>query len=184
MLCVDDDPDTFARAMKGPDRDIWSEAIREELAALESHGTMQLVTESNIPTGTKILGSKYVFKTKMNDGQVVKHKARLVVLGHRQIPHLHYDPAEIFSPVVAIQSGRTLLSMAASLGWYIRHSDVQAAFVQAPLKDDIYIRLPKRSKDDPPSACYKLLRSLYGIRQAPRVSVVQFGIVHSAQNWF
>ena len=130
------------------------------------------VETKSLPPETKILGTKYVFKTKYKNGIYDKRKARLVVMGHKQIPGLHFNPAEIFSPVAAIQTGRCVLSMTATKGWYIRHSDVQSAFVQAPLHDELYINLPKgmpTTNANGNQIAYKLLTSLYGIRQAPRV---------------
>ncbi len=130
------DPLTIQQALASAQAQNWKQAIENELNTLKEYGTFLKVNEQEIPKDTKILSTKYVFKTKRNDGIIVKHKARLVVSGHKQIPGLHFDPLMIYSPVVSIQAGRLILSHAASKGWFIRHSDVQSAFVQAPLSDD------------------------------------------------
>lgn len=168
-LSATTDPITMQQALRGPDADQWRQAIEKELATLKSHDTMVLVQERDIPPGTKVLSSKFVFKTKGNNGNEVIFKARLVVGGHRQIPGLHFNIGEIYSPVITIATARMLLSFAASSGWSIRHSDVQAAFVQAPLDDVIFIRLPTEQDKKGDTNVYRLLKSLYGIRQAPRV---------------
>ena len=110
-------------------------------------------------------------RSTVASGVFSKFKCRLVILGHRQIADLHYNPSEIFSPVAAITTGKMALSMAATLGWDIRHSDVSNAFIQAPLNDDLFIHLPKGMNDkdqDGFPVVYKCLRSIYGAKQAPR----------------
>ena len=165
------DPQSVKEALQGPLAAEWQAAMDLELQVIKSHGTFQETLLQDLSPTTKVLGSKFVFKTKTKDGVFDKYKARLVVHGHRQLPEVHYNPTEIFSPVAAIQTGRCALAMAAARGWAIRHSDVQSAFVQAPLKDTIYVKLPTgypSTNDKGQEIVYKLLTSLYGIRQAPR----------------
>ena len=48
----------------------------------EKNGTWELI---NLPTGAKLVGVKWVYKTKLNEkGEVDKAKARLVVKGYAQ----------------------------------------------------------------------------------------------------
>ena len=52
------------------------------IAAIEKNGTWELI---NLPTGAKLVGVKWVYKTKLNEkGEVDKAKARLVVKGYAQ----------------------------------------------------------------------------------------------------
>lgn len=58
----------------------WMNAMKEELAMIEKNQTWELVER---PQDRKVIGVKWVFKTKFNpDGSVNKHKARLVVKGY------------------------------------------------------------------------------------------------------
>jgi len=51
--------------------------MKEELRMIEKNETWKLVKR---PTNRKVIGVKWVFKTKLNpDGSINKHKARLVV---------------------------------------------------------------------------------------------------------
>ena len=95
----------------------------QEIQVIKAHGTFEEVLVTELPPNTKILGSKFVFKTKTKDGILDKYKARLVVHGHRQIANIDFDPTVIFSPVpvAANQTGRCALAMAATQGWTIRH---------------------------------------------------------------
>ena len=63
--------------------------------------------------GRKPIGSKWVFKKKMNvEGKVEKYKARLVAKGYSQVPRI--DFGDIFSPVAKLASIRLLLSVFAA----------------------------------------------------------------------
>ena len=46
------EPCSLAEVMKGPDWHHWREAMEEELAALEAHGTWKLV---DLPTGANLV---------------------------------------------------------------------------------------------------------------------------------
>ena len=63
-----------------------------------------------------------------------------------------------------------ILNLAAIFDWEIEGIDVEQAFLESPLDKDIYMTLPKdvycqRDKPNKP-AIVKLLRSLYGLKQA------------------
>ena len=66
-------------------------------------------------------------------------------------------------------SGLVLLAISAQLGLHVRQMDVNTAFLNAPIKEDIWVRMPKgtplASNDE---GIYKLQKSLYGLKQAPR----------------
>ena len=61
--------------------DNWIRAMNEELDQIEKNNTWELVPR---PKDKNVIGSKWVFKNKMNEkGQVVRNKARLVCKGYR-----------------------------------------------------------------------------------------------------
>jgi hypothetical protein len=63
--------------------DDWIRVMNEELDQIEKNNTWELVPR---PENKNIIGSKWVFKNKMNEkGQVVRHKARLVCKGYAQV---------------------------------------------------------------------------------------------------
>ena len=81
---IEDDPKTFNEAMESRDVAFWKEAIDDELSSILENNTWVL---SDLPPGSKPLGSKWIFKKKMKvDGTIDKFKARLVIQGFRQKP--------------------------------------------------------------------------------------------------
>jgi hypothetical protein len=61
----------------------------EEMESLYKNETWDLV---KLPSGKNLIGSKWVFKKKMNvAGQVKKFKARLVVKGYSQVEGVDFS---------------------------------------------------------------------------------------------
>jgi len=71
-----------------------------------------------LPAGRKPIGSKWVFKKKINaEGKVEKYKDRLVEKGYSQVPGI--DFGDIFSPVANVTSIRLLLSIATTFDFEV-----------------------------------------------------------------
>lgn len=69
--------------------------MEDEMKSLQKNQTYELV---KLPKGKKALKNKWDFKLKKNaDGNIVKHKARLVVKGFQQKQGIDFD--KIFLPV-------------------------------------------------------------------------------------
>jgi len=102
------DPVTYEEAMSRNDAVYWKKACAEELEAFVKQELFSTVLK---PVGCKVIGCKWVFKTKLNeDGQVEHYKAWLVAQGFLQIPGIDFD--ETFAPVTRHQMLRTLLALA------------------------------------------------------------------------
>ena len=147
----------------------WSEAIEKELAGLIGSKTWTMVNVSDLPTSANIMHSHFVFTVKRNrDGSVDKFKARLVANGNTQQHGVDFD--RIFSTVVRFSTIRILLVIAAAEDYNLTQVDVRQAYLQASLTEDLYMRPPpgvRAFKDGQQQVC-KLLRSLYGLKQAGR----------------
>ncbi|XP_019262477.1 PREDICTED: uncharacterized protein LOC109240307 [Nicotiana attenuata] len=63
---------------------------------------------------------------------------------------------------------RTVFSIAASRGWDLFQMDVNNAFLQGDLYEDVYLELPQGFQRQGEYKVYKLLKSLYGLKQASR----------------
>ncbi len=84
------------------------------------------------------------------DGTVERHKAHLVALGFSQTFGDHYD--ETFSPVVRFESVRTVIALTAKHGLKLHQMDVTTAFLNGPLKDEIYMKQSEKGTPDPQAA--------------------------------
>jgi hypothetical protein len=85
----------------------WLAAMEEELSMIEKNQTWELVPR---PHDRKVIGVKWVFRTKFNlDGSINKHKARLVVKGYSQIFGIDYS--DTFAPVARHDTIRLLLAV-------------------------------------------------------------------------
>ena len=59
-----------------------------------------------------------------------------------------------------------MLSLAASQGWHLHQLDINTAFLHGDLNEEVYMKvLPGLIVDNLALVC-KLLRSLYGLKQA------------------
>jgi hypothetical protein len=96
------DPDSpnYSQAMAGPHAEAFSEAMNEEIRALEEHSTWTIIKRSSVPEGANILPGTWVFKIKRYpDGRFRKTKARFCVRGDRQVEGIDYF--ESYAPVVS-----------------------------------------------------------------------------------
>ena len=124
--------------MVRPDKDLWQQAIDEEMAALHSKG---VYSEASPPAGVTPLPSKLVLNIKRDEqGNVDKYKARLVAKGFRQIAGRDYD--EVFAPTAQHVTLRVLLAAASSAKFEVDQLDVKTAFLNGELSGDVYMKLP------------------------------------------
>nr|KYP47250.1 hypothetical protein KK1_031122 [Cajanus cajan] len=132
VLIVETEPSTVTLALQDLK---WFNAMKEEYLALTRNQTWDLVP---LPPHRKAIGSKWIFKLKYKpDGTISQHKARLVARGFSQQEGLDYT--ETFSLVIKPVTIRIILSIALTKGWPIRQIDVNNAFLNGTLKEDIYI---------------------------------------------
>ena len=165
---VHDVPRTVAEAMKSKDWGEWQKAMAAEQASLRSFNVYDIVTEASIPSGKKPLKTKWVFAVKTDSsGKVIRHKARLVVMGNTQSPQ-DYDM--VYAPVAFYKSVRTVLAsaVAAQNDLNVTSSDVTSAYLHAPVEQDLWIRTPTGFIGPEVGRVLKLNKSLYGLKQAGR----------------
>ncbi|KAJ4758369.1 Retroelement pol polyprotein-like [Rhynchospora pubera] len=156
------EPEHFGEAVKDSN---WREAMRIEIEALERNDTW---TIEDLPSGKKAIGCKWVYRIKYHsDGTIERYKARLVVLGNRQVEGIDYT--ETFAPVAKMVSVRTFLAVAVAKGWQLHQMDVHNAFLHGDLNEEVYMRLPPGFNFSQPGKVCRLRKSLYGLRQAPRM---------------
>ena len=100
-------------------------------------------------------------------GVIIRYKARLVGQGFFQIFSVDYN--DTYSPVAKFVSIRIILALSVQLGLITHAIDVDTAFLNARLDENIWVQIPPGTKlatgDD---GIYKLLKSLYGLKQGSR----------------
>lgn len=151
--------------------------MNTEPEALESNNTWQVTT---LPPNKQAIGCKWLFKTKYNpDGTVERYKSRLVILGCKQVHVI--DFLETFAPVAKMSTVRAILAVTAMNDWLAYQMDVTNVFLYGDLEEIIYMKLPKGytgpgsrvslNQGESPSSTLvcKLIKSLYGLRQSPRL---------------
>ncbi|CAI7829186.1 unnamed protein product, partial [Closterium sp. NIES-54] len=137
-----------------------------ELEALKERNTWKVVP-IGVARNKTIHTGKWVFRVKTKaDGTIDKFKARWVVRGFDQ--EHGRDFTETFVPVSRHTSLRIRLAIAAMKKRKQRQIDVANAFLYAPVDAEIYVELPHGSHGEPKQVC-QLQKSLYGIKQAPRL---------------
>lgn len=97
----------------------------------------------------------------------MKHKARLVAKGYVQEKGVDFD--EVFAPVTRLETVRLLLALAAKNSWEVHHLDVKTAFLNGVISEEVYVAQPEGfEKKGKEKQVYRLIKALYGLRQAPR----------------
>ena len=128
-------------------------------------GLFELVKREDLPKGTRIVKTKWIYKIKQNkDGSISKYKSRLVAQGF--LLRWGIDYYDTYSSVVGYNSLRLMLNISANTGEQISQADIGNAYVESSPDEDtpIYTTLaPGLEEKDPSEYVYKLKRSLYGI---------------------
>jgi len=93
----------------------WKKACAKEL---EQFVKQKLFSTVHTSIGQKVVGYKWVFKTKVDkNGQIEKYKTRLVAQRFSQIPRIDFD--KTFASVTHHQTLRTLLTLANQHCWHV-----------------------------------------------------------------
>ena len=157
-------PSTHKQAMSSPHAHQWQVAENNEIHSLEKKNVLK---PSILPEGQHLLTTRWIYRVKYRqDGSIDKFKARLVARGYEQILGIDYD--ETFSPVVRLTSVRIILALSIQHNLILHTMDVDTAFLNAPLEEEIYIRPPTGFTLPPGKTCFKLIKALYGLKQSPR----------------
>nr|GFB58893.1 putative ribonuclease H-like domain-containing protein [Tanacetum cinerariifolium] len=110
--------------------------MQEELLQFKLQDVWTLV---DLPYGKRAIGSKWVFRNKLDER------------------------------VVRIDVIRLFLAYASFKDFIVYQMDVKSAFLYGTIKEEVYVCQPPGFEDpDFPDKVYKVKKSLYGLHQAPR----------------
>ncbi|SGY19878.1 BQ5605_C017g08364 [Microbotryum silenes-dioicae] len=157
-------PSSYEEAVNNVKVDKWKEAIQDELNAMDCH---QVLADSDLPHGARALGLKWVFARKENaQGEVIRYKARLVAQGFAQRSGIDYN--ETFAPVARSTMILFLIAIAASQGLCLEQFDYDSAFLNGMMTEMVYMKYPKGWDHPQLGQVLRLVKSMYGTKQAPR----------------
>ncbi|KAG4043721.1 hypothetical protein PC123_g20813 [Phytophthora cactorum] len=160
------EPQSVDETLQSPDAEKWVEALNKEFGDLMRKPTWILVER---PKGKKILTSKWVYVRKRNRrGEVIRHRAPITIKGCQQEYGVKFW--NTYAPVVSFEAVKLVLLLALHCGLLCEHIDFVMAFLNGPIGEDveIYMEMPEYFNDGTGRVC-KLLRSLYGLKEAPLI---------------
>ena len=147
--------------LEGPESEQWQKAMDEEYSSLIKNETFSAI---NLPSDRKAIGCRWVLTKKHNnDGEVIQYKARLVAQGFSQRPG--WDYMETYAPVVRFDTWRLALGIAVQEDMDVHVVDAKSAYLQATLKEEIYMKQIPRYNDGT-NRVLRLHKSIYGLKQA------------------
>nr|GEX23770.1 retrovirus-related Pol polyprotein from transposon TNT 1-94 [Tanacetum cinerariifolium] len=120
------------------------------------------------PFGKTVIRLKWLWKNKKDEDQtVIRNKAGLVAKGYAQEEGIDFE--ESFAPITRLKVVRIFIAYAAHKSFPIYQMDVKTAFLNGPLKEEVYVAQPDGFVDpDHPEKVYHLRKALFGSKQAPR----------------
>ncbi|GKA05890.1 retrovirus-related pol polyprotein from transposon TNT 1-94, partial [Tanacetum coccineum] len=143
----------------------WIESMQDELNQFKRLDVWKLV---ECPIGRNIIVIKWIWKNKTDaENTAIRNKSRLVAKGYGQEKGIDFE--ESFAPVARLEAVRIFVAYAAHKNFPIYQMDVKTAFLNGPLKEEVFVRQPDGFVDpDFPNHVYRLKKALYGLKQAPR----------------
>lgn len=167
---------------EAPLRDVQSglfhEADLKELLQIQKFQVLEPINE--LPEGSIVIRTRIrrIWK-KTLDGPVAK--SRLIVQA--------YNDDRPVDPATRLLGGperRLVLAFGISKGYRGATADVRTAFLQVPYKEEVYVRLPKDVPIESglvPNSIYRLRRSLYGMKESPKLFNDYLESILLSQGW-
>ena len=155
-------PKTYYDAVTCLDSPYWIRSIEKEYDNMHKQQVWTFVDDDGKPK--RWLDLRYVFAAKGDEkGLLDKRKTRIVARGFTQQAGLDY--IESHAPVVRTSTLRMVISLAHIMGWVLYQFDYTAAFLNATIDVDLYIR-PLPGMKIPQGKIPKLKKAIYGTVQA------------------
>ena len=141
-----------------------------------SRDAWEFLPREDLPPGRKTLRCRWIFKEKVDKTK----KSRTVVKGYEQEPGVDY--LESFSPLATNTTIKVVLAMALEYeqthkDWVIEMVDVEAAFLNAMVDQDIFIEMPEGLYE------YFLAKGIDMAGKVIKLRCAQYGLVQSPRLW-
>ena len=175
------EPNGFREAMNAPDRLKWISAMKNEIDNFLHRKVWTPMKLEKLRQGQKPIQVKWVMKRKHEPDGSTRYKGRIVVKGFVQVPGVDFHHTH--SPVAQDSSIKTTLAIALAMdNWVVEMIDIEAAFLEADLDEDIYIEWPEGlaefgyfTKAEMKGKCLKLEKAMYGCVQSPLMFFKTYG---------
>ncbi|GKB04322.1 retrovirus-related pol polyprotein from transposon TNT 1-94 [Tanacetum coccineum] len=130
------EPKNIKEAMKDHS---WIKSMQDELNQFERLQVWELVPR---PEGKNVIALKWLWKNKCDaENIVVRNKTRLVAKGYKQEEGIDFE--ESFAPVARLEAVRMFIAYVAHKNITIFQMDVKTAFLNGPLKEEVYVSQPE-----------------------------------------
>lgn len=177
-------------ALNGDDTNEWKIAIKEEFEAMLNNKTWNIVTK---PNNREVIGSRIILKNKYDEsGKINKRKARLVIKGYSQRPGLDYN--NTFAPVVRLSTVRVFLSLSVQFDMKVHQIDVNTAFLNANLEENIYMEIPEyiheslkmivQENNNCSYQAKQMLKTLKEDNQVCHLNKALYGLKQASRQWY
>ena len=187
------EPRNLAEALASLQAPMWRTAIESEISNLETHNAYQWVDRSTVGS-RRIFRTTWVFKVKTLEGRagdtlridapevtarLDKFKARCAIVTSGAVQGVDYG--ESFMTGAQHTSVKMVCGLVAAADWEDLHWDVQGAFLEAEIDQDTFVEPPKYKPvpigADGRPMVWKLIKAIYGTRQAGRLFTRKFQAV-------
>ena len=151
------EPCSYQEVLRSPEKAEWLEAMNKEHTSIVKKHVRECVpiTEAT----SKILPCKWVYKQKPD-----KKKARLVVRGDYQ----EFDELrETYAATLSNLALNVFVVLSLMTDRRLYQFDVSTAFLNSPLSTPVFIQIPEGFREGLEGMCWKLLRAMYGLQEAP-----------------
>jgi Reverse transcriptase (RNA-dependent DNA polymerase)/gag-polypeptide of LTR copia-type/Zinc knuckle len=169
------EPRTIGEALQSRDRVKWISAMKGEIENFLKRKAWKKVSTSSLKKGQKPISTKWVFKVKQEHDGTKRYKGRLVARGFVQVPGVDFNLTH--SPVATDVSVKVVITITLYYeadGWEVEMLDIEAAFLEAQLDEDVHISWPEGlamfgfvNREETEDTCLRLEKAMYGTVQAP-----------------
>jgi hypothetical protein len=109
---------------------------------LKKNQTWKLVPR---PKNKNVIGTKWVYKNKMNEnGEVIGNKSRLVCKGYALVEGVDYE--ETFAPMAILEAINMFLTFSSYKKFKVYQMDVKSTFLNGNLEEEVCIEQPEGFK--------------------------------------
>ena len=141
----------------------WIEAMEDKMKSMKNNNVWDFV---ELPKGAKLIGCKWIFKTKRDTkGNVERYKVCIVAKDFTQNEGINFK--ETFSPVSTKDSFKIIMALVAHFDLELYYMDVKTMFLNSDIEETIYMVQPKNFVfGDSKNVVCKLKKFIYGLKLA------------------